>query len=241
MTELPASDGKPVAVMFIGNIGAGKSTLLTQLGGNFHSDVKFMEGVTQEVSEQTVILDGKRVILMDTPGLYEIDEEATNANAEKLTRALNKGYEYKLFFVLKGTNRGLTSEDLGIMSSVNKCVRLTNDAKVEFGAIINLIQDDKVYNMYQENFNMDKLRALFQSPALRKYDLDIEFKSVLLVRFDEAAVLNRRLREVISKSVKDLSPVKIKLLGTILARNQDSIVFAVSMIAGVLLAIAASN
>jgi hypothetical protein len=206
MTELPAWDGEPtVAVMFIGNIGARRSTLIRQLGGNLHYGVGFMEGVAQQVSEQIVILDGKPLILMDVPVPYGMGEEAAIVHAERLTRALERGYKYKLFFVLRATNRGLCREDLAQMSAVNRCVRLANDTKVEFGIIINQIQDELVYTMYKENFTRESLRKLFRDPRFESYELDIEFNSVLLVRFNEEAVLPARLKEIIFEPVEDIS------------------------------------
>ncbi|KAF9365425.1 hypothetical protein BGX34_010052 [Mortierella sp. NVP85] len=221
MTELPASSEKPpTAVIFIGNIGAGKSTLLTQLGGNFHSDVGFMEGVTKEVSEQTVLLDGERLILMDTPGLHEISKEATMANAEKLTRALEKGYEYKLFIVLAAHNRGLQPRDLALISAVNKSVRQADGANVEFGIIVNQIEGDAVYNMYAKDFSK-KLQRLRGVPILKKYGLDIQVGSVTLVRFEKEDVLAERVRDALVQPIKDQVPIKICLSGPIVTQKDD--------------------
>jgi small GTP-binding protein len=221
MTELPASsEMPPTAVIFIGNIGAGKSTLLTQLGGNFHSDVGFMEGVTKEVSEQTVLLDGEPLILMDTPGLHEISKEATKANAEKLTRALEKGYEYKLFIVLAAHNRGLQLRDLALISAVNKSVRQANGANVEFGIIVNQIEGDAVYNMYAKDFSK-KLQRLRGVPILKKYGLDIQVGSVTLVRFEEEDVLAERVRDALIQPIKDQVPTKICLSRPILTQKDD--------------------
>jgi hypothetical protein len=213
MSVPASSETPPTAVIFIGTKGAGKKTLLSQLDWSYGSSVDFVEGAftIQEASEQTVTLDGKKLILMNTPGPYGIDEKATKANTENLTKALQQGYNYKIFIILKGNHLGLTNEDLALMSTVNKCVRQVNGAKVEFGLIINQIQiqDDSMYNTYKQNFTRESLRKLFRSPKLGRYELDIEFNSVLLGRRDERTVLTRRLRRAISKPFKDLTSVKV--------------------------------
>ncbi|KAK3806476.1 MAG: hypothetical protein J3Q66DRAFT_359172 [Benniella sp.] len=160
MSAPASSETPPTALIFIGTMGAGKETLLSQLGWSFGSSVTFAEGAfdIQKASEQTVTLDGRKLILMNTPELYEIDEEAAT---ERLTRALERGYKYKLFFVLAAHNRGLVSEDLALMSAVNRCVRQANGATVEFGIIVNQIEVDTMYNMYKERFTTENLRELF--------------------------------------------------------------------------------
>ncbi|KAF9365427.1 hypothetical protein BGX34_010054 [Mortierella sp. NVP85] len=222
MTELPASDETPpTAVMFFGNWGVGKSTLLTLLGGNFPSGVKFMEGVTQKASEQTVTLDGEKLILIDIPGLYENGEEPSEANAGELTRALEKGYRYKLFFLLMGHNRGLQAPDLALMSKVNKHVSQDHGAKVEFGIVINQIKGNEVYNMYAENLTKDNLKKIFGSPEFKKLGLDIQIGSVTLVRFEEDDVLAERVRDAIIQPVMDQVPVKICLSESIVTQDKD--------------------
>ncbi|KAG0224184.1 hypothetical protein B0O80DRAFT_494374 [Mortierella sp. GBAus27b] len=200
------------AIMLIGNAGAGKSTLLTHLGGNFKSGVSFMHGLTQELAEQTVVLNGQQVILMDVPGLYEFDLEATNSNASKLTNALKKGYNYKLFFVLKADSRGFVPQDLSLMSIVNKCVRQANNAKVDFRVIINQIHDDKEYKMYEERIVKDKFQSFFSSPKLKDLELaDIQISSVMLVRFNEDAAAGRQLKEQLTREIEAQPGVPLKI------------------------------
>ncbi|KAK3808458.1 MAG: hypothetical protein J3Q66DRAFT_354869 [Benniella sp.] len=214
------------AVIFLGNMGAGKSTLLSQIGGKFPSGVAFMTGLTKEVTEQVVCLNGEPVILIDTPGLYEARNEATKANAEKMTEALRKGYDYKIFIVLKASNRGITPEDLSLMSKVSKCVQQVNGAKVEYRIIINQIESDKVYDMYEERVAKDNFRGIIE--VIRdEYELDIEVSGVMLVRSDEAAVNEMRLRESIAEQIKTHTSFQIKVMD-IKADNSD-----LSLLAGI--------
>ncbi|KAI8360178.1 hypothetical protein B0O80DRAFT_438622 [Mortierella sp. GBAus27b] len=216
------------AIMFIGNIGAGKSTLLSHLGGDFLSGIRFMEGLTKQVSEQIVTLNGQRVVLMDIPGLYEADDQATKANAKKLTEALRRGYDYKLFFVLMGGNRGLTKEDLALMSTVNKCIRQANGARVAFRVIINQINDRKLYSMYDQCLARDNFRTFFDNPNFKQYELDIQINSVLLIRFYEDADIDESTLDNLMKHVEGQEAVQVKLVKEVKTVNDDLKLYAIA-------------
>jgi tRNA U34 5-carboxymethylaminomethyl modifying GTPase MnmE/TrmE len=242
MTVPSSPTNKPdTAVVFIGNAGAGKSTLLSQLGGDFESGVSFMEGLTKEVSEQVVTLNGRQVILMDVPGLYEFDNEATMSNAEKLSEALTRGYKYKLFLVLKADSRGLTPMEIALMSTVNKYIRQSNGDKVDFRVIINQIGDDTVYDMINDRIAKDNFKDLLASPKLDGYGLDIQIKGVMLVRFDEAALVGKHLKEDLSKEVEAQVEIPLRLEEDFKAENKDIDQFSVISVSNVVKKVSASQ
>ncbi|KAI8360185.1 hypothetical protein B0O80DRAFT_438636 [Mortierella sp. GBAus27b] len=98
------------------------------------------------------------------------------------------------------------------MSTVNKCIRRSNGARVEFRVILNQIQDDKVYKMYQDQIAKDNFRKLFSSSKLRQFKFDIHIRSVMLVRFDEAAVADQLLKDDLVKEIEAQaeSPIKVE-------------------------------
>ncbi|KAG0217717.1 hypothetical protein B0O80DRAFT_483990 [Mortierella sp. GBAus27b] len=198
------------AVWFIGNSGVGKVTLLSQLGGNFKSAFNIMRSHTQEVSELIVTLDGQQVILMDFPGLYMFDGEATKLTVSKFTSALKRGYNYKLFYVMKAHQHLVTSQDLFLMSIISKCIRQANNPKVDFRVIINQIHDDKEYKLY-EDAAKDNFQGLFSDPALKRFNLDIRVHAVMLVRLNEAEALGRQLRGDLLKETGVVKEVPVKL------------------------------
>lgn len=195
-----------------------------------------MQGYTKEISEQIVTLNGKPAILMDTPGLYEPSDEATRENSRKLTEALKRGYDYKLFFVLLAGNRGLSTEDLALMSTVNDCIRQADGAKIDFRVIVNQIKDDAVYNMYEENVASDNFQGLFATLKYKGFSFDIHVGGVLLVPHDKSAIDRKELAGAISEQIESQVPVKIKLLKDIIARNKDISDFSnvASVVAGIL-------
>ncbi|KAG0310538.1 hypothetical protein BGZ99_000324 [Dissophora globulifera] len=206
------SEDRKVAVLFIGNIGAGKSTLLSQIGGNFLSGVSFRQGYTTRISEQEITLDGKSVVLMDIPGLFEPEEDATQKNAKILTEALRMDYDFKLFFVLKACNRGVNDEDLILMSKVNECIcQAQTKTKIDFRVIINQIMDDEVYNLYRDIMAIDNFRSFFAHLKISGYSFnDIRIENVLLLRFDAAKPLRNEFRsEILSDVIKQKSVQKL--------------------------------
>ncbi|KAG0004110.1 hypothetical protein BGZ65_000913 [Modicella reniformis] len=206
----PSSEESKVAVIFLGNIGSGKSTLLAQIGGSFNSGLSFLVGYTKDVAEQTIQLEGQEVILIDTPGLYEPDRKATIANAKELSKALKRGYDYKIFFVVMASNRALTYADLSLMFLVNDAIRQVNDAKVAFRIIVNQIRDDEMYKMYDEHLAKDNCRSFFGSFKFEGRPFDIQINDVLLLRYNEEAVQRKEFASLIIEHVRAHVQVKVK-------------------------------
>ncbi|KAF9201693.1 hypothetical protein BGZ49_008093 [Haplosporangium sp. Z 27] len=235
MTNAP---GKKVAILFLGNSGAGKSTLLSQIGGEFPSGVRFRRGLTKGIEEQIVKINGQDVILMDVPGLFEPDSKETEKNAEKLNEALSRGYDYKLYFVLKASNRGPDNAEMVFMSKINNCVRQAGQ-KAIYRVIVNQIPDKDVHNMYQKHLANDNCKELFGQLDIEGYSFDIRISSVLLLPFDKNAIMGGGLRRLLEKDIKQHSARPVFLKEKIVASNVDLKKYALA-VAGCL-AIAAST
>ncbi|KAF8940774.1 hypothetical protein BGZ58_004900 [Dissophora ornata] len=227
------SNEPQVAVLFIGNTGSGKSTLLSQIGGNFPAGLSFRKGFTTEISETRIDINGQPVVLMDVPGLYEPDESRTKRNAQALTEALKKGYDYKIYFVVKADNRGLPNQDWVVMSKVNECVRQVGGAKVEFRVIINQIMSKKIREWCKQQFCHDNFQSAFESLKMEGYFFDIKISGVLLVMFDEAALENMALGDDILREVREQMPVPVSLHKNIEATNKDVTTFKAAIAAGI--------
>ncbi|KAF9167394.1 hypothetical protein DFQ26_004723 [Actinomortierella ambigua] len=169
-----------VAIMYIGNSGVGKSTLLNKLGGDFVTGVSWRKGVTKSVSEKWVELKGRRVLLIDVPGVFGPMEEETENNVRMLNQALRRGYRYNLTFVLRASRHGFDDADLQMISKVNECIRGIADLDVTFKVIISQIMDD----VYNETVIKDNFQSQFAEWEKRGYHFDISIKLVLLLRHD---------------------------------------------------------
>ncbi|KAF9202944.1 hypothetical protein BGZ49_006949 [Haplosporangium sp. Z 27] len=223
-----SSPNMTIAVLFFGNAGAGKSTLLSQLGGNFESGVKFRGGFTKDIYETRVNIGGHDVVLMDVPGLFEPDDTETKFNAGKLTEALKRGYDYKLYFVMQASNRGPDDAEMMMMSRINECIKQAN-SKASFRLIVNQIHDQDIYNMYMDNIAMDNCKGFFGSLNIEGYSFDIKIDNVLLIRFDEEALESKRLYDTLANDVKAHYSSPIQLLKNIFASNEELRKFSVSL------------
>ncbi|KAF9435840.1 hypothetical protein BGZ76_005415 [Entomortierella beljakovae] len=213
-----------VAVIFIGNAGAGKSSLLKLLGGTgFATGTKFRGGITKDIQEEWATVNGEQVVLMDVPGLFEPDNNETVLNSAKLTQALQRGYEYKLYFVLHAHNRGPPNEELIMMHKVNECVRQAGSGAT-FRIVVNQVPDDDVYNLYQEALCNDNCRRFFSDLSIEGYSFDsIKISEVILVRFNSSDIkdTNGTLARTLARNVRSHKAATVTLSKPIRASNQD--------------------
>lgn len=217
---------KHTAVMLLGNAGSGKSTLLTQLGGTvFPSGVQFRKGYTKDIYEEWIILNGEPVCLIDVPGLYEPSETETKFNAQKLNLALSRDYEYKLFFVLKASNRGPDDGEIVMMSKISESIKQVNGCRVSFRVIVNQIMDQRVYDMYQDHLAKDNFVSFFGALDIPGFSFNIKIDGVILLRFDEEGVTNNKFRKQFARDVDLHRPSAIHIHKEIKASNKELTVY----------------
>lgn len=220
-----SNSNQKVAVLFIGNAGAGKSTLLTQIGGNFKSGAIFWRGYTKDVTERTISLRGEEVVLVNVPGLFEPDDKQTRFNCKKLTEALNKPYDYWLFFVLKALNGGPDNVDMVMMAKVNECIQWADGGKVTFRVIVNQIVNEQVRQLYQENVARDNFQKLFTSLRIHGFSFDINIDCVILLNYDKDAVEQNTLQDTIAKEVLSHKAVPLSLEKELSVVNETLVMF----------------
>ncbi|KAF8947572.1 hypothetical protein BGZ52_007748 [Haplosporangium bisporale] len=227
------SSPEKTAVVLLGNAGAGKSTLLTQLGAKtFKSGATFRKGFTKDVYEEEIELKGKRVLLIDVPGLYEPSDKETQYNAEKLTEALSRGYNYKLYFVMKASNRGPDDKELVMISKINNCIKRADEADtscVSFRIIVNQIMSKEVHALYQEHMAGDNCEALFQSLDIPGFSFDIKVDKVMLLMFDEEKLEKCEFTETLTEDVDKHSETAIVMF-KLRASNDDLTLFEAAVL-----------
>ncbi|KAG0029640.1 hypothetical protein BGZ81_003567 [Podila clonocystis] len=213
---------KHSAVLLLGNAGAGKSSLLTQLGGTiFKSGAAFRTGFTKDIYEEWVMLNGTPVCLIDVPGLFESSEKETQFNAQKLTLALSRDYEYKLYFVMKADNRGPPDAEMVMMSKINESIKQVNGCRVSFRVIVNQIMSPEVYDMYDEGLAKDNFQSLFATLDIPGFSFDIKIDGVMLLEYDEEGLRNKKFSERVTQDVSEHCQSAIQVHKGIKVSNKE--------------------
>ncbi|KAF9112124.1 hypothetical protein BGX27_003937 [Mortierella sp. AM989] len=191
-----------IAVIFFGHTGAGKSTLLSQIGGKFDSGVKFRGSITNHFTEQETWICGNDVRLIDAPGLFEPMDKKSENSIRELKVLLRRGYDCRVYFVLKSSNRGPTDDELSMIADVNNCVREAGDAKVSYRVIVNQIMEQEIFDMYNENLASDNFRSLFSTLRIKNLSFNIKIDRVILLHKSTSDILQKRMRSIMADELQ---------------------------------------
>ncbi|KAF9382716.1 hypothetical protein CPB97_006999 [Podila verticillata] len=175
--------------------------------------IRVRRGYTEDVYEEEAMLNCKPVLLIDVPGLFEPRSNQTESNARKLTEALSRGYDYKLYFIMQATNRGPSDKEMVMMSKVNECIKQANGSQVSFRVIVNQIMSKEVHNMYQQYLGHDNCKSLLQilGAEIPKFSFDIKIDGVMLLPFNTETVDERGFANVIAEDVRQHKHYTIRI------------------------------
>ncbi len=144
LEEIPEEE--PVKIAILGRPNVGKSTLINRLLGYERMIVSEIPGTTRDCVDVLLTLpDGRRYLLIDTPGIRrrtKIDERAEKFSVDKALDTIKK-VEVVLFIVT--AEEGITDQDQRLLRQVQKhykaCILLINkwdlfDNKREAGNLL---------------------------------------------------------------------------------------------------------
>ncbi len=103
-------------VCLCGAVNAGKSSLMNRLAEADRSIVTDIPGTTRDVVTQSIVLDDRRINLMDTAGLRDTDDPVERIGVEKSRRAVENA---AVVLCLFDASRALSGEDEDLMASVD--------------------------------------------------------------------------------------------------------------------------
>ncbi|KAF9022914.1 hypothetical protein BGZ52_000354 [Haplosporangium bisporale] len=175
--------------------------------------------VVSNILEEIIILGGKRVRQIVVPDLFESN---TAFNSQKLTDALSRGYDFKLFFIMQASNRGPSDNELIKMSKINGCIKRIAGLRISFNVIVNKIEFEEVYDMYRDHLAHDNCKSLFESLEIPGFSFNIKLSSVSLVRLEgEEESIKRILCQAVAESdaVKRHPSVRKRMTAILLFGN----------------------
>ncbi|KAF9382715.1 hypothetical protein CPB97_006998 [Podila verticillata] len=149
---------------------------------NIDRGVKSRKASNQGILEEMITLGDQQVRQIVIPDLYE---SSSGFNFKKLTDALSRGYDYKLFFFMQASNRGPDDKEVIMMSKINDCIKRVAGLSISFRLIVKKIAFEDVYNMYQDHLANDNCKSFFDSSNIPGFSFDIKIDSVSLVRHEE--------------------------------------------------------
>ncbi len=104
-----------VRTVILGKPNAGKSSLLNLLAGSERAIVTETAGTTRDILEETVNLSGISLILMDTAGIRQTNDQVEKIGVERAKQAVT---EADLILFVLDSSRPLSKEDLEIAALV---------------------------------------------------------------------------------------------------------------------------
>ncbi|KAI9241258.1 MAG: hypothetical protein BYD32DRAFT_484265 [Podila humilis] len=185
----------------------------------FARGVKYRNVANKDILEEIIILGGKRVRQIVVPDLFESN---TAFNSQKLTDALSRGYDYKLFFIMQASNRGPSDNELIKMAKINDCTKRIAGLRISFNVIVNKIEFEEVYDMYRDHLAHDNCKSLFESLEIPGFSFNIKLSSVSLVRLEgEEESIKRILCQAVAESdaVKRHPSVRKRMTAILLFGN----------------------
>lgn len=114
-------------VLLVGRPNAGKSSLLNALAGEERAIVTEIAGTTRDFVEAAMVLDGYRVLFVDTAGLRHTEDPVEKIGVQRTLEKLNSAD--LIFYVLDGS-QGVMDDERDFLPKIpwNKALALANKA-----------------------------------------------------------------------------------------------------------------
>jgi tRNA modification GTPase len=190
-------------VCICGRPNVGKSSLLNALLGEARVIVTAIPGTTRDVIEESINLDGLPVVIWDTAGIRETDDQVEQLGVELSRQYLDKA---DAAIVVFDGSEELTDGDLALLRSVSNKKRLVvinkSDLRMAFSVDEIKRQDAEAVLVYVSAKNGDGIDPL--KSALRKRLLNYQAEP-------DVAVTNVRHRSELMRSAKSLEQGAIAL------------------------------
>ena len=181
-------------VAIVGDVNAGKSSLLNLLSKREVAIVSEEEGTTRDVIETYLNIDGYPVILADTAGIRDTDNEIEKKG---ISLAIKKYDNSDLNLIIIDNSTKQLSKKIKSLVNENSIVVL-NKSDIESSTIYNF--KDSILVSVKENKNIDQLVRKIKDKLSLKFILS---DNTLVTRERHRVKLNECLKEINNFLKKD--------------------------------------
>lgn len=170
-------------VVIAGKPNVGKSTLMNALLGRNRAIVSPQPGTTRDTIEETLIVGGYPLVLIDTAGIRETDSDIEREGIRRAEKELSSA-DLCLYVVEAAT--GPDADDLAILSRLDpaKTVLVGNKSDISANHFLSMIYTDSIRLV-----GLDKLRA----EVVRKLDSGVPHST-------QHAVISERHRALLTEA-----------------------------------------
>ena len=222
---------KGIKVAIVGRPNVGKSSILNKLLASEKAIVTNIPGTTRDLVEDTMVIDGIKMHLIDTAGIRETQDVVEKIGVSKSIKAMD---EANLIIMVLNNNEKLTEEDKEILKKCNKetiIVINKNDLETKLVLDKELVKDNSIISINTiDDTEINKLKAkikeLFNIDKIEKSDFnyvtnlrqinDIKKSYQLLLEFEEELNNNAEL-DMLEISLKEIW----NTLGDIIGESYD--------------------
>ena len=185
-------------IALIGPPNAGKSSILNRLISKERSIVTSVPGTTRDVIEESINLDGFPLVISDTAGIRETEDEVEKIGVFKTRETLSNS---DLILFIVDAKKGFDDETCGMYQEVMELPHILvvnkNDIKTKNELNLKDIKKEPVYISALKNINMDLLKKeIF-------YFFENSFSSL-----DSNIIPNQRQYEIIEKILEFLGSIE---------------------------------
>lgn len=192
-----------IRTVILGRTNAGKSSLMNLLSGADRAIVTDVAGTTRDILEETVMVNGLSLLLMDTAGIRKTDDVVEKIGVRKAWDAVK---DADLILYVVDSSQPLEEEDLAIIQKIKEsgvfCITLLNksdlDAKLSEADIKKLLSSPVISFSARTGDGMDELKQI----------LTDKFASGALQSSDQVIITNERHKFLLTQAQKSLTNVE---------------------------------
>ena len=212
-----------IGIICIGNSRTGKSQILTTSQTNFFPKNSARGADTQKAIKQKYITDINTVWLIDTPGLYEIDQSRLEENVKEVTKGLQMMSSVKVCFVGRSNSGNMNIQDHAVIARISECLRGLSNNKKEIGVIATIIINHVNEWEFDDYMDVENIKKIFATmhDSVKYFKGQLFVEQVIMIESMNPLLLKEKTDSLINFINKNTSPNKLKFISKLKAEKND--------------------